>query len=751
MSGAGETVAYYWMADGKLITSGNYKPILVVTEDMIGKKISVEVVSLPGGETATSEETAEVAVEEDLSDQVTITDEDGFQVDGTALPTDKLALSFGVNLGVPKNIVWYCNGAVMGAYSLDGGDLTKAMNSEDIRTAGGTNMAGELKEGEWYVTVENTVGTIFTSDSIFVAESNSGVVYDLTIEDDYSDDGVRLTFDKDDATPVMSVTLNKDYEGILYIYKDSVVKYDNVVGGGAKTNPIGVLDLENISFADDDDSTLIKVVTKKSQLTAKNAIALELGRDGGIGSALKYVDKKTGEVTYMFVPGDGTQDTAATTGGLDNAANDITLTRGTEYKVAFDQYDIEDDDISATARDDIKVTESVAAPYLEAPASIEVTSFSTGTTSPKVTIYGDDDETITWINDAGVETIDGFDTMNVYKITTDTIGASDKATIPTAVTVVKGVATLATATLNTNFAYAKFKTTAGVFGADSIELVSPVVETAIKPYTKMELTESSDNASDAVVKFTGLRSQAPGTVYIMQGDTSVGAMAGITQADFLGLSTDDALGSAHVDGAASKVTITGVFKNDQIGAANDEDQFMAVFVPDNTDLWLTTADGDGAGTAFQLVDKLTSYELVAPISGLAYGTTKHIIYNKAGEATNMGDVVGGTVATDGKANIINSLNQFGKVIDTTGTSAETTADMTWKLSATTSEDVTIDNITLKVYESLINDATTPGTFYNGFELEKGQQGITYTGKLSTGQTVTVKVASGADKITMTIE
>lgn len=117
----------------------------------------------------------------------------------------------------------------------------------------------------------------------------------------------------------------------------------------------------------------------------------------------------------------------------------------------------------------------------------------------------------------------------------------------------------------------------------------------------------------------------------------------------------------------------------------------------------------------------------------------------------MGDVVGGTLATDGKANIINSLNQFGKVIDTTGVAADTTADMTWKLSATTSEDVTIDNITLKVYESLIDDATTSGTFYNGFELEKGQQGITYTGKLSTGQTVTVKVAGDEDKITMTIE
>ena len=142
---------------------------------------------------------------------IEITDKNGFQADGTALPTDELVVTYGSELGTPKTIIWYCDQAAKGVYS------------GDTINGGFTNAAlillyNGMPEGEWYVTIENTDGITYVSESVIVDLEDVAIMSDVSIENDYETaDAGGLDIDDETGKAILNVTFNKDYSGKLYV------------------------------------------------------------------------------------------------------------------------------------------------------------------------------------------------------------------------------------------------------------------------------------------------------------------------------------------------------------------------------------------------------------------------------------------------------------------------------------------------------------------------------------------------------
>ena len=591
-----DNVTFQWYADDKAI-EGADDETLVVDADLLGAALKV-VVTAENGNTFESEETAEVKGE-DKSLVFELVDDQGFQADGTARTTDTLRVSYGSDLGTPRHITWYNDGAVMAIYTLDANHLTQAaFNSDGCRSKvldPATDLYTELAPGGWKVTIENTAGELWTSNTVDVVFEGSAIMTDVSVEDDYTTPS--LTVDTDIADAILNVTFNKDYSGTLYMVES---KYEKGYVGNAAI-------LANATAVPAKLTTLLKKVNTPAGLTNKAATAAAaeaLTAYQGV-----YYEDPDGAIHCKILV------------DLDDAAGDDTVTRGESYYLIWDQDDVDGDDpsVAGVKKEDLNTSETFTIPYLEAPASVKVTKFQNGTTTPEITMYNEDGEVLTWWSqaaNAAVDTIDGLTGIKIYGVDSNAKSSSDTfKTIGNNSSVDKGVLKPVITALSKEYAYVTMKTEKGIFGADSITLESDVSESAKPALTKMALKEDGTNPEDAVVEFTGLSTKAPGTVYIIDGKSTAGG----TYAQIVAKGVDEAIGKATVEGGASKVTVSNVFSAKAMAAAATfENKFVAVYVPDDQELWRSAAYGKDATTEFTLEPVITSFdksEIEAKLTG----------------------------------------------------------------------------------------------------------------------------------------
>ena len=621
MLGGEEPYEYQWYAGGVAI-DGATKSNLLVTGDMRELTIFVEVTDADDN-TAKSDETLPVA--KDLSAEVTITDLDGLQDDGTALPTDTLHLSYGAGLGTPENIIWYQDGAARDIYTARGGfNGAFNMNGRDPATvAGGATKA----KGEWYVIVQNTEGENFVSNTIVVTVPDRAIMSGVTITDDY--DGKNVELKKSTDKSVVTVTLNKDYAGDFYLTS-------------AKTTKFNYQDLTHkITYANAKNVP----VTNPSKFTDEAAIK------AGAGTGIYFLDEETETITYKFA-----------VDHLEGATP--TVTRAQDYFLIFDQTNTDSDDLAATtgtgklADLDLNMTEPITVPYAEAPDSIAVTSYvakNGANALIKITAYDEAGGALTWWDQGTAAALTGFDSVDVYNVGSNAIGATDvkKAlTAGTPISVDKGVISVDYTGTGEKFAYAKLTTTAGVFAEDSETLVTAVAEGATAAATKVTLKEDSSDPKAAVVEFDSLTKRGSGTVYVFQSNSTVGSATNtdITDQDKDGIWM---VGSAKVEGGAAKVTIPNVYNKSLIGAGTTgasayQDNFAALFVPDDTENYI-----EQTSATFQLKNVVKSYTL-----------TRAVAKTKAN-----------TAPFDGSEVLIKGVNQFGDAFALTGGTTGTGASL----------------------------------------------------------------------------
>jgi len=479
-------------------------------------------------------------------------------------------------------VTWYCSGAVKAVYSLANGNL----NNASFQSNGCRNAKGRLDSGEWSVMIENTNGKTFVSNSIEVSASTNAVMTGVSIEDDYDtyDSAVgtmRVEVAPKTETAILNVTFNKNYAGKLYLVSSD------------KTDGYAAADLANCvdmtSGGRGDITSYLKEVKTLASLTNKKATANKA--NGGI-----YYEDATGRLHCKFIV-----DLAAPNAETPTVDG---VTRGKSYYLIWDQEDIADDEPTATAtRETLNTSDDMEVPYVVAPDSIAVTKFYNGIASPEVTFFDEDGAALVWWNEGA--TLTGFESVKIFGVDTSAKSADDKPITADTFKIKEGVATVGAAgkTINNKYAYVKMKTTEGIFAEKSATLESEVSETAIAALDSISLKEDGTTPENAVVTIKGLSSKAPGTVYIMQGDSTNNTFAKVATKD-----TSKALKSAKVDGATTEVTFEDVFNAKQIGSVDHEDLFVAVYVPDDQELWLSKAGLDADGNGFQLKQEIKSVD-----------------------------------------------------------------------------------------------------------------------------------------------
>lgn len=712
VTGGEGTVTYQWLAND-IVIPGATDATLKVKEDFIGQVLSV-IVTDEEGNTAESDDTAPVTT--DMSAEIKLVDRNGLQPDGTALDTDTLDVSYGADLGTPNIIVWYCNGAAKAVYSLSGGNITAAsfMSAPVVDP-----IKGVLDAGDWWVTIENTAGDVSVTNVVTVASNNVAVMTDFAIEDDY--DTPRVTLADKTTTAIIDVTFNKQYFGTLYLNE-----VDNETYTTAKM--VGAIDLTSAATTTTTWGADLADVKKASNLTNDAVSGLATGKG-------KYYAESDGTVhAKIKVPAQ--------------------VTRGTNYELIFEQEDVKGDELGAKAKkEDLNVSNSYEAPYVVAPAEIAVTSYAKGTTTPQVTMYDENGEVLDWWTATAVTATNavepGFDSMAFYSIDSNTASASDTATPTSKVEIKEGVATLTIGAAANDYGYAKFKTTKGIFGAASATLTSEVFEGAMDPMTNMTLKQDSDDPKAAKIEFKNLKGVASGNVYIYQAKDATDLAAGV--ATVAGYDTKKAIGSAEVAGGTTKVIIDDVFE--AVDTTNAyKNAFVAVFVPDDTDLFKTVYNGsDNSSTIaapdfFTLAQNLTKYALVgdeeaatAVASGYQFSATG--AYDSAGDGS-------GTPA------YLEALDQFGDVIALAGGGPAAVLQASAAFEAVKSSfngDPTYDPATTATNE--INISTVANNGHKATAIVLGDtalggqktlaKGNKIAATLRTGQTLTLECTAAA--------
>lgn len=547
---------YQWLADGKEI-SGATKATLSVTENLLGKKISVTVTA-EDGEEATSAETK--AVTQDKKAEVTIVDIDGLQSDGTGLVGDRLHLSYGSEMGVPELITWYYNETVSKSERADSGTgLSQMLN---LATGAGTLN----KDGDYYAVITNKDGATYTSNTItLVYDELPATVASINIEDDY-EGNENITYLAKDYTAVLTVNMKKFYDGKFYVYEDGVVNYNS-------GNYATMLATDDVAFVN---------ATTSDKMTAKNVLDTSFKGLTDSGSetinsdnALKYV-APNGETTLMWA-------VRQTNGDGKNFLN-----RGKSYKVVFDQAGIATDNITAASRKDVEATDSVEAPYVVAPASLVLETAANGQNA--VAYFVDaDGEKLTWLGAANNNSAlyfddeaTGFDYVSVYGNGEAKTDGAERAT--TGGTIVKGVWTSDGAIAkDKTIYYAEAKTIAGIYGEESVKLQSDYKTKNLPLASKVKLADDGTAASITLNDVI-----APATVYVY--NVLEAAEAG-------GFDPDDSSsyrGSAKVAVGQGSATVSSVFKKDEVGEV-----YGAVLVPDDAAAYArktTTPNADNTDT-----------------------------------------------------------------------------------------------------------------------------------------------------------
>lgn len=622
----GELVTYQWRAND-LPIPGATSETLKITKDFIGQVLSV-IVTDEEGNTAESEDTAPVV--SDKSYTFELVDDQGFQADGTALTTDTLRVSYGSELGTPRHVTWYNDGAVMAVYTLDANSLTQeAFNSDLCRSkkplvnAAGVTIYQELATGNWKVTIENTSGELWTSNEVTVVYDEKAVMTDVSIEDDYdskdNNGNSVVAIAEKTGTAILNVTFNKDYKGTLYLVNSKYEKgYDTTASEKGK-NLINLragvkAALDALAGGDASVKTLTGLTNKKA---TTNKAAYYEDEEGAIHVKLPVA-----------------------------LATTETVTRGESYYLIWDQDDIDGDEVKNTSKKEaLNTSDDMLVPFVVGPASVTVTKYQNPTTKPEVTLYDETGAVLEWWTQnkqkATGDAIAGFDSVKLFGVDSNSKSSSDTAISLDATgtqVIDKGVVSLTSNNIAKKYVYVTMKTTKGIFAEKSATLTSEISETAIDALDSMSMKEDSKNPADAIVEFKGLSSKAPGTVYIVNkiADVTAGTIAAID------LETDS-LGKATVAGGATSVTISDVFSDKQISKANyenpsnpgnaytdtdNEEKFAAVFIPDDQELWKPYWNGKYAADGvteqvFVLEPTITSFDktnITYKLNGTTAGT-----------------------------------------------------------------------------------------------------------------------------------
>jgi len=653
----------------------------------------------------------------------------------------------------------------MAVYTLDAGNLTQwAFNSDACRSKSYdavTQTYKELATGDWKVTIENTSGDLWESNEVTVVYYGEAIMSDVSIEDDYETAnmaGVALA--KETGTAILNVTFNKNYAGTLYLIDSKIEKGYT----GHDTNKI------NLGGTGKSIESYLAQVKTKAQLTNKNATAAKgAGAKAGI-----YWEDATGAV-HCKLP-------VALTAGK-------TVTRGSSYYLVWDQDDNDADDFKAASskREDLNASEDMEVPYVVAPDSIVVSSFASGATAVKVDLLDADGEKLAWYTGATTLATAGLDSAKIFKVDTNAKSADDSfvnvdGNTGTTIAGKDGTLTLtAGAAIANKYVYVKLATKAGIFAKESITLESDLSESARDALDSMSMKEDSTDPTAAVVEFKGLSSKAPGKVYIMQGnknaadgtgeqlnqnnDTTVtDAEKAVAYKNIAGHGLDDAIASADVDGGAASVTIPGVFEADDMdptattyGQKMGNDAFVAVFVPEDEELW-KRADSralNAAGTdllGFQLSPTITTIDksgLTAAFT--AKGTSPEITIAGIQALDQFGNKwIGDNRTTDtAKVDVTNKTVTNTEAGTATTSTAGTTGIVT--IVATLSESTTHtwdkgDGVTIKV--AALKDLAVTITAKDKVEfLATGLDvGVTGTATVEQGATLTTPATSGGGKL-----
>lgn len=564
--------------------------------------------------------------------EVKMIDKQGFQTDGTALNTDTLAISYGSDFGVPAKIVWYCDGVAIGVFTADGGAIIDGLNSDFAK-----DNDGELEVGDYYATVENSQGAVFTTNTVTVVEEGVGVMSEVALSDNYealatwgadvqAADGtqnkllaarlVPTTYAAETRNIVVDVTLNKLYDGGKFY----VVSTDNETVAKAITtiDPAS----ENTTL---NPTGYFKEVTKSKF----NGTTLyeENKKDADVRGI--FYKESNGKYHFKFMPQNVTT---------------ASLTRGENYAVVYS-----DENVVGKKLESLNKSDELTCPYMMAPDTLTVTDRQVNPTVPG---WG---ATLTFMGMPAAWVSETYDSITAYMATitpgnpmgdpsklingitmneNSSVSNEGGAAFPAAtnsLAIVGGSAFhpsgMAGQNANYKAVYAKYTGSKDIFG-EKVELTSTAAETAIAPLDNMEITECEDDATAADVELTGLRSKASGTVYILKGDADTTGYAELKKKDL-----SKAVASEHVDGGTQEVTIDDVFSESDLtnAATKNTDEFLAVFVPDDTDVYGTVYDANGSavggigGGIFVLTQEETTYSVS--------GTTKKMVAKTAAQVT----------------------------------------------------------------------------------------------------------------------
>ena len=536
-------------AEGDSIGNGTS---VAVIAGMVNKYIRVTVVDKDGNKYSSDA----ALVTTDNTAEATIVDVNGFQADGTALAGDTLSITYGSDMGTPKNVTWYANDLV--ALS---SDFTGAAANLSLTTSKAAKADLVLPEGSAvvYAIITTTDGKqIRTKNTVTVtAVADAITVSGFEFLNDY--DTPKLSYNPVDADSLVKVTMSKAVAGDLYIYKDTVSKYGNA-------NNFATITAEDFGRA--------AQVTDINDLTAKKAVAKAAGAGTVTGI---YYNNSNGSRTYIIKVADADMDTV------------FSPVRGTKYKAVFDQDSITDDDIGDTTRSDVKVVEGAVAPYIKAPAKIALTKH-TGGLAPTITLYGDDDKVLTWMgvkagtddaDDVGVASFITYDEKGGSKAQANRV-KHNETTATAKQGTIEGTLTLGSSATY-GYYWAAIKTAKGVFGEKAIELESDIVAGAEAPYATMNLVDKKDTPTTAVVTFSKLKSA--GVVYIVEGSDGKSTAVDIAKT----LDPDDPstyTAKKEVAKSATKVEIPGAIQTYEESIAydaTDGTKYLAVFAPADED------------------------------------------------------------------------------------------------------------------------------------------------------------------------
>lgn len=264
--------------------------------------------------------------DDQIEGAIKIEDVSGLQSDGTALAGDTLRAIVPATLGSFSNVIFYRDGIQLNSTTNAGANMAVVAN----------------RPGKYTVSVIGTDNKVYLSNSIdVVGEEAPAVIKSVSIEDDYATP--RIILGTEDTEAVISVALNKAYNGFIRVYKAADLKFTNA--------PV-VSESTIINNGGGGAGAVDQVLAMPT--TAQVAAATD-------GNVMVYIDPETGVATYKF--------TVAATAGED-------IVRGTEYKVIFDQNTITTD-TAGQGKENVGPN-TITAPYLETPKTMSIDSAGNG-------------------------------------------------------------------------------------------------------------------------------------------------------------------------------------------------------------------------------------------------------------------------------------------------------------------------------------------------------------------------------------